>query len=343
MPVFVNYASWTCKASIPQLASAGGLVIEAAFYKGQKVFAKATQPFVLVDYHGNPPNPTFKDGLNSSACGQGAGYTALKCSAPNTGTPNVSYNATNDNQFSGANPGGAIFKEQSAKDFIRPARVTVWAKFQVGNYQYVHRWTFGEDGEVHAEVGLGGKLWNDKAHIHNFYFRLDFDITGAQNDRVQRFDHALLTSPCTSWTDILTEVKQSKDWGKFTTWRVAELTPKPNGQLRSFEIVPASEGGPDGTYSTGDTWALVRKSSPPEDGSDIKCKDTDPTDLYVSGQSLSNVDVLVWHVLRSHHLPRPKGEEKDVVPYHFIGFHLQPRDWLDETPKSLYSTTPVSP
>jgi hypothetical protein len=38
-----------------------------------------------------------------------------------------------------------------------PAVAAVWAKFQVGNYQYIHRWEFKTDGAIEAIVG--GRLW----------------------------------------------------------------------------------------------------------------------------------------------------------------------------------------
>ena len=58
--------------------------------------------------------------------------------------------------------------------------IVIWTKLQCANYQYVQRWEFKADGSFEAGVGLGGRLWTTAAgvsnHIHNFYFRLDFDI-----------------------------------------------------------------------------------------------------------------------------------------------------------------------
>jgi Cu2+-containing amine oxidase len=38
------------------------------------------------------------------------------------------------------------------------AHVVLWAKFQCGNYQYIHHWEFGADCSIYVNVGLGGNL-----------------------------------------------------------------------------------------------------------------------------------------------------------------------------------------
>ena len=69
----------------------------------------------------------------------------------------------------------------------------------IGAYCYVVAWNFDDDGTVRPEVGATGTLqryggtpqttWpmgggrRAVAHMHNFYWRLDFDVNGAANDR----------------------------------------------------------------------------------------------------------------------------------------------------------------
>lgn len=64
---------------------------------------------------------------------------------------------------------------------------------------------------------------------------------------------------------------------------------------------------------------------------------------YMSGESVEGQAVVIWHCPARPHQTRALGEEKNVLPYEFIGFSLAPRDVLDDKPKSLYSTTPPSP
>ena len=344
MPGTVTFAGWKFTWSIPRL-SGEGLVIAKADFQGRRVLYRAGQPFVLVPYHGN--FPTFKDGLGSK-CG-GVPYSALIPTAPNVTVFDLppGSTASNDNQYDKTtNPGGAVMVEQLPATLTDPATGAVWAKFQVGNYQYIHRWEFKADGAIEAIVGLGGRLWTTNpptmGHIHNFYFRLDFDIARSANNLVRRFAHAGNNPGNDIETDITVESKEIADATTFTKWRVLNRAPKANGQLRSYELIPASDGGPDGTYSTGDLW-VVRYKPSGEDGANVGCNDQLLGTAYANGESVNGEDVVVWYCLRHHHQPRPLGEEDNVLPYEFHRFSIEPRDFLDHTPKNLYTTSPPSP
>lgn len=352
MPGSVSYADWSVSWSVPALLG-GGLVVRKASYQGTSVLYEGGAPFVLVDYHGNVP--IFKDGLGYSACGSGLDFTALTPTAPNATSSGIppSGKASNDNQYTSTNLGGAVMVEKLPAELNEPARLVLWAKFQCGNYQYIHRWEFSADGAIHPQVGLGGKLWTahpgpdglagGRAHIHNFYFRLDFDIAGAGNNLVQEFAHTNLSAlGGDQWTDITVEGKRNVNASQFAKWRVVNKTPKPNGQLRSYELIPGSDGLPDGTFSTGDLW-VVRWKSGAEDGSNVGCNDNVLGTQYVNGENVNGEDIVVWHCLRTHHLPRHRAEEDKVLPYEWVGFRIEPRDFLDHTPAGLYPTTPSSP
>ena len=73
------------------------------------------------------------------------------------------------------------------------------------------------------------------------------------------------------------------------------------------------------------------------------CNDQVLGTTYANGESVNGEDVVVWYCLRHHHQPRPLGEEDNVLPYEFHRFSIEPRDFLDHTPKNLYTTSPPSP
>ena len=334
MPGSVNFADWSFSWSIPSL-NGEGLAISFADFKGTRVLYRAGAPFVLVPYHGN--SPTFKDGL-APACG-GLPFLALKPTAPNVTGQDLPPGAiaSNDNE--------AVQVELQPAELSEPAKAVVWAKFQCGNYQYIHRWVFLADGNVHAEVGLGGRLLTAAGvgHIHNFYFRLDFDIATPGNNLVQRLEHQGNLVGQDKWVDISLESKDTVSPSKYSKWRVLNKTPKANGMYRSYELIPGSDGAPDGTYSTGDVW-VVRYKSGTETGANVGCNDTVLTTSYATpAEDVDGQDVVIWYCLRAHHAPRQLGEEKKVLPYHFIALHMEPRDWVDDTIKNLYPTTPPSP
>jgi hypothetical protein len=341
MPGSVNFADWSLSWSIPTGWGAG-LVISKANFRNTRVLFKGTAPFVIVPYHGG--SPVFKDGLNH----QGAPFTpVLPTSANDTAGPGTPP-ASNDNQWDPTtNPGGAVVVEKNPGTLLEPATLVIWAKLQCANYQYIHRWEFRADGSIQPSVGLGGHLWTTTAassnHIHNFYFRLDIDMAGFANNAVQEFAHPNNNLSSDSWTTIATEGMRIADRARATKWRVVNKTPKPNGMLRSFEIIPSSDMGPDGTYSTADVWVL--QYDPSQDGAAVGTNDSVLGSGYLhgGGGNVDGADVVVWVCLRHHHQTRQSGEETITLPYEFLSFELEPRDFLDATPTNLYPTTPASP
>jgi primary-amine oxidase len=256
--------------------------------------------------------------------------------------------AGNDNAYHPVNnPVGAVVLETVPGTLLEPAMAVVWAKFQCYNYQYVHRWAFRSDGSIEAAVGLGGRLWTFSpttgGHVHNFYFRLDFDLVTADNNQVQEFSHAGNNPGQDGWQPILVEGVRTAHPPTATKWRVVNKSPKPNGQLRSYELTPASDMARDGTYSSADLWVLQYDAS--QDGAAVGFTDAVLGSTYLHGPnaSVDGRDVVVWHCLRHHHQPRQLGEETNVLPYEFLSFRIEPRDFIDATPKNLYTTTPPSP
>lgn len=346
MPGTVSHAGWTVSWSIPT-GWGGGLVISKAQFQDpatqqkRMVLYKGTTPFVLVPYHGG--SPIFKDGINH----QGAPFTPVLPTSKNATVGSGTPPAANDNQWDpGTNPAGAVVIEKEAATLIAPESLVIWAKFQCGNYQYVHHWEFNADGSFEPGVGLGGRLWQNPPdrmnHIHTFYFRLDFDVDGSGNNAVQEFAHPNNNPGSDGWTTIAQEGRRLANPGTARKWRVVNKTPKPNGQLRSYELIPGSDGLPDGMFSTGDLW-VVRWKPGAEDGSNVGCNDNVLGTQYANGENVDGEDVVVWHCLRTHHLPRHRAEEDKVLPYEWVGFRIEPRDFTDHTPAGLYPTTPSSP
>lgn len=341
MPGSVSFADWDLTWSIPT-GWGGGLVISKARFRGDMVLYRGTAPFVLVPYHGG--YPIFKDGINH----QGAPFTPVLPTSANAfqglGTPP----ANNDSQWDPVtNPKGAVVVEKEPATLIEPAHIVIWAKFQCVNYQYVHRWEFRADGSIEAGVGLGGVLWTTNPpqanHIHNFYFRLDFDVAGAGNNAVQEFGHPNNILGSDGWTALAMEGRRTAVPTHATKWRVVNRAPKPNGKVRSYEILMSSDMAPDHVSSSGDLWVLAY--DPSQDGHAVGRDDSvlHTSYLHAPGTVVDGADVVVWCCLRHHHEARPEGEESITLPYEFLSFHIEPRDFLDGTPKNLYPTTPPSP
>ena len=98
--------------------------------------------------------------------------------------------------------------------FQRGQEVTYWISSQLGQYNYLTKWTFRDDGTFEPGAGLTGRLQiygtgpafapfgsrvNPEAvatqqfginHMHNLYWRLDLDIDGSPDDAVNRITQA---------------------------------------------------------------------------------------------------------------------------------------------------------
>lgn len=341
---YVEHAGWTVTYQLPFTGplAGGGLIVNCATFQKRLVLLRGSCPFAIVPYH-HADGPFFKDGLGPT--GGGVSFKPLKPSAPDLGawqTPPSEFASTEAE---------AVKVETHAADSFTPAHLVIWAKLNVFNYQYVHRWEFSADGRIEARVGIGGELLGSDApskafyrlrnHIHNFYFRLDFALDGASDHVVERQVHSELSD---AWQPLTIEGKRSVIPAEFTRWRVRHPTKKnAGGQPVAYEIEPESVDPPDGTYSTGDLWVVEKKGFNEQMGAEIGNTDAHLAAGYGSERKLAGKGVIVWAVAREHHRVEPDGEDKLTVAYHSVGLALGPRNFLDDTPAKLYVTNPPSP
>jgi primary-amine oxidase len=334
-----NHANWVVGWRLPMTGSlaGGGLIVYCAQFNGDIVLLEGSLPFAINVY--DDDDRVIKDGLGPN--GVGLPFAPLLPTAPDG-----DFGATGP--YFALNEFQAVFVEKLDGNLIEPARLSIWCKFNAGNYEYLQRWDFHADGRIECGVGLGGRLlFANVSHIHNFYWRLNFNLNDAAGLVVERKVRA---GASTTWVPLINEARQSVTPSEYTRWRVRSASrTNAQGRPRSYEIIPASVDPPDGTYSTGDFWAINRKGAEMEMGYEVAQND-DPNKAtdnhlvfgYGTGSPLGK-EVICWYVMREHHVPAPDGEDRTMVPYHFDSFIIRPRDFLDDTPKSLYTTNPPSP
>jgi primary-amine oxidase len=226
----------------------------------------------------------------------------------------------------------------------RGQEIAVWASHQVGNYNYIVRWVFSDDGSFSPQVGATGTLLTLAPHVHNVYFRLDFDLGGTADNVVETYARtATAPSAVSSWTPIGTEGQFSLDPATFRTWRVRN-TAVTNGNERSisYELVPDGGGqfrgvpGADGEpFAQADFW--VTRYKPCEQFAIMNRHSTlDPAcgdnlgDYISPPESLAGSDVVVWYAAHWHHEPR--DEDLPNMPIHWMTLRVEPRDFLDRSP-----------
>lgn len=170
-----------------------GLEIRNVWYRGKQVFKRAHAPMLFAEYN-LPPNPAngtcyrdWKD-QNSAFLANAAVQNQLGLGA------NVITSCDRSDQptqsfgncpFQLGSPGGATcFTGVAIQDL--GDRVTLTTQYVAGWYLYSMRWTFHLDGTIEPLFGLGNSngTRNNITHWHHNYWRFDFDIDGAGNDRL---------------------------------------------------------------------------------------------------------------------------------------------------------------
>jgi len=208
--------------------------------------------------------------------------------------------------------------------------------FSVGNYYYIIQYTFNDDGSIEPAVGASGSLqryggdtstgWPVGTqvginHNHVVIWRMDFDLDGPTNDRVEQvdFDGALSDARTMTVTPLTIETKAQTNAATLRFWRVRDLV-KTNGDGHSisYEIEPnvtdqyrASEG-----FTQNDFYVTTYK------GNEMLADDGNGLDSFVNGEPVT--DVVVWFGVDFHHVPR--DEDNVRMPAHFQGFIMRPRD-----------------
>ncbi|WP_224245263.1 copper amine oxidase [Hyalangium gracile] len=171
--------------------------------------------------------------------------------------------------------------------------ISVSQSSQLGQYTYINRWEFHDDGTIRPRLGMTGRLQRVSSgaayapygsrlnsetsatpaygisHLHNVYYRLDLDIGGAANDVVERMSFHPSTAPspdssCATpgtcgvnmMTPILTEAAQDVVPEAYTTWHIYDKAlMNSEGRHIGYELMPQIEGLWSGQTSTTEPWS----------------------------------------------------------------------------------------
>lgn len=234
-----------------------------------------------------------------------------------------------------------------------------------GEYNYIPVWRLGDDGSLELLMGATGKLqrftndsrygWPVRAngtrgtsHIHNYYWRLDFDLgESGVDDVVEEFNYAPSadnTQRTLGVTRLTSETGRSINPAGLRSWRVRDgAATNAKGQPISYQLEPIEVGHRDvgPTYepwTANDFYVTTYReceryvSHNPQVGG---CADN--LAGFVNGENLDGADVVLWYGATFHHIPR--DEDEVYMHTHWNGFRLTPRDWLDANPAAADITT----
>lgn len=259
---------------------------------------------------------------------------------------------------------GNELRNATGSDSRQGEFLSLFSVSHVGAYNYIPMWTFFDDGTIEIGMGATGTLqrydnqpeygWsiNDTSspvgisHLHNYYWRLDFDIVGNGSDDVVEeiefvAEDGTNRTRARVVTEFDTEVARSVSGETKRFWRVKDVSAlNIEGVPISYEILPLETGhrdtGPsfepftfNDVYVTKSRACEKFASHNPADGPG-GCAANGDVSSFVNGESLLGEDPVVWFGITFHHIPR--DEDEPFMHAHWNRFQLAPRDWSNPAP-----------
>jgi primary-amine oxidase len=236
---------------------------------------------------------------------------------------------------------GVTWKDD--QNIYRGSALVLWSALDAANYNYIIEYTFHDSGVI--ELGLGPTARNlpgneSVPHMHLGLWRVDFDINGAANDRVEVVRHVESTGAQTA-TDVVEPFNGGTEGGvvwnpdEFTTLRVSDnLLVNGRGSRTSWEIMPARLGNARHAedFSWNDFWVTAYHAG---EGTITQVPG------YVNGERIDDSDVVLWVTTPAHHLPR--DEDGMYVGNVWKGSALVMWARVMFKPRNLFDRTPFFP
>lgn len=219
-----------------------------------------------------------------------------------------------------------------------------------GEYNYVPEWRFYDNGTIEPLMGATGKLqrfgtsaqygWPVRSntvvgisHIHNYYWRLDFDIGEEGADDI--VEEISLQNDALAVSRLESEAGRSMAPDQMRTWRIRDgAIQNGGGNHIAYELTPRltshrDEGPSYEPWTHNDFYATTYRSceryvshNPAfnQCGTDVS--------KFVNGESLLEADVVIWYGVTFHHLPR--DEDEPYMHTHWDGFQILPMNWTQQ-------------
>jgi hypothetical protein len=308
---------WRFLAVRPAASSGtNGSGIELRFvdYRGKRVLYRAHVPILNVKYDGNACGP-YRDWQNEEGMIQATGVNV----APGFRLcPTPAQTILDTGSDTGNFLGTAIY--------VQGQEVALVCEMEAGWYRYVSEWRLHANGSIRPRFGFSAVSSSCvcTVHHHHAYWRLDFDIRTAANNRVREFNNPPLAG-FSNWHNKTYEIRRPRDPARKRKWRV-ENTATGEG----YEIIPGADDGvataaPDWPFPKGDLWILRYRGSEIDDGVAAVGPPYEANlDGWVNGESIQNKDVVIWY---GAHFSHDVTHEPPGSHGHIVGPTLKPVNW----------------
>jgi primary-amine oxidase len=259
-------------------------------------------------------------------------------------------------------PAVCVWRDEGANGYRTATRsrqsesLNLFSVSQVGAYAYITSWTFYDDGAIEPGIGATGALQRSSnntelpfgrvlqgdpetlwlSHTHNYYWRLDFDLGEAADDDVFSEQQFLLAGDGTreqSTTVFSTEQARQINPETQQIWQIAE---NKHDDARAYMIEPVRSGHrferkEVEPYTDFDLFVTVANDCERFASQNARFNPDCANDVlqFVDGQSIENEDIVLWHRVAFHHVPR--SEDQRHMHTHWDGFVIEPRNLLAGT------------
>jgi hypothetical protein len=208
------------------------------------------------------------------------------------------------------------------------------SQLQAGWHRYVSEWRLAADGTIRPRLGFAATSnpWTCGPHTHHAYWRLDFDIVGAEANQVQENNEPTLPGQLSPWHTVRYEVARPRDDAHRRRWRVRS-TRSPHG----YAVVPGPSDGTADSYGAGDVWVVAYKGDEVDDGQGFTA---DPIasrariDHFVSGEMVERRDVVLWYGV--HRREGAGTEPATTGDGQRVGPDLEPYNWRPPQERGPY-------
>jgi hypothetical protein len=303
------------RPSASQGTNASGIELRNVRYRGKLVLFEAHAPVLNVQYDNDLCGP-FRDWLFQEGRIQADG-TNVAPGIRRSQTPARTILETGSDQ--GNFQGTAIYRE---------GRETVLVcELEAGWYRYVSRWRFHDNGTIRPRFGFSAV--DDpcvcNTHHHHVYWRLDFDIGGANNE-VREFNDPPIFPP-NNWHTFQFEARRRKRPDLNRRWQIR------NPQTGdAYDLIPGANDNVADAFARGDLWVLRFNDGQVDDGisaapsqvGQSQANSPIAINRFVNGEDVSGQDVIVWYAA---HFTHDVHENGDGETGHIVGPTLRPIQW----------------
>lgn len=291
-----------------------GIELRYVDYRGKRVLYRAHVPILNVKYDGDACGP-YRDWQYQEGMIQAAGTNV----APGFRFSPAPAQTIIDN---GSDTGNFL----GVGIYVQANEVVFVSEMEAGWYRYVSQWRLHVNGRIRPRFAFAAveHPCACNVHHHHVYWRFDFDIRTAGNNRVLEFNDPALFGR-SKWHEKRFEIRRPRDFSRNRKWRVENTR---TGE--AYEIAPNATDGlatasPDWPFGRGDVWILRYRGSEIDDGVvAIGPPYEADLDRWVNGEAIHDHDVVIWY---GGHFTHDVSRDDAAQHGHVLGPDLTPVKW----------------